>query len=64
MKQIAILGFPSIQLLWKFASFIQSTSIEINTTNRTLTSELLEWEIETATDKYQAKIIKPQASTS
>jgi hypothetical protein len=63
MKRKVTLQFTSLLHLWSFANSIHTELLEINSTTRTLTCELLESEIQSAQEKYQAKVVSEAISS-
>ena len=57
MKKITLV-FPSVQDLWEFKSTVQARFVEINIKALTIICECMDVDVELATSRFNAKILK------
>jgi hypothetical protein len=57
-KKKIVLQFPTLHVLWSFAQTLTTNSMEVNTSNKTLTCDCFEDEIDLAVNKYNAVLIQ------
>jgi len=57
-KKKIVLQFPNLQILWNFAQTLRSSSLEINTNNKTLTCACSDTDIALAIEKFRATVVR------